>query len=64
MRLFGGVKGRVVRRGKKKREEKEETKLKQEEVNRVVAGLKGGKAIGQDGISNEVWKYGGAELEN
>ncbi|XP_076645564.1 uncharacterized protein LOC143355012 [Halictus rubicundus] len=30
---------------------------------RVIKGLKENKAAGGDGIGNEVWKYGGSEVE-
>ena len=33
-----------------------------DEMGRVIAGLKGGKAPGGDGISAEVWKHGGDNL--
>jgi len=67
MGLLGGVEGRVVR-GRKERREKQgegdrEEDLEWEEVKRIIEGLKDGKAIGQDGISNEVWKYGGEGIK-
>ena len=33
-----------------------------DEMARVIAGLKDGKAPGEDGISAEVWKHGGGNL--
>lgn len=54
MGLLGGVEGRVIRGEKERRGERDETELEQEEVKRVIAGLKGGKAIGRDGIPNEM----------
>ena len=29
----------------------------------MIDGLKDGKAIGNDGIPNEVWKYGGEDIK-
>jgi len=46
----GGKKNR--RRGRHKREE----------IEKVVRGLKEGKAMGIDGIPNEVWKFGGERI--
>ena len=37
--------------------------MEREEIKRVVKDLKDGKAVGGDGIGNEVWKYGGVEVE-
>lgn len=37
----------------------EEEELGREEVREVIRKLKDGKAVGGDGIQNEVWKYGG-----
>ena len=45
------------------RGEDEEGDIGKEEIRRVVRGLKDGKAMGGDGIPNEVWKYGGVEVE-
>lgn len=60
--LLGGVEGRVVSGiGREKREEGEE-ELRKEEVMEVIRKLKDGKAMGSDGIPNEVWKYGGEEV--
>ena len=50
-------------RGGKKEGEDEEGQLSKEEVKRVVRKLKDWKAGGGDGITNEVWKYGGIEVE-
>ena len=46
-------------RGRKKEGEDKEGELSKEEVRRVVRKLKDGKAGGGDGLTNEVWKYGG-----
>jgi len=44
------------RRGKKR-------DLEKEEVRRVLEGLKDGKALGVDGVPNEMWKYRGWKIE-
>jgi len=44
---------------KGQRRTEEEEGIRREEIERVVRGLKEGKAMGIDGIPNEVWKYGG-----
>jgi len=64
MRLLGGREDRVVR-GEQRGEEEviEEEEISREEVRKTIEGLKVGKAMGVDGIPNEVWKYGGEELE-
>ena len=52
------------KRGERRRVvEGEERELSKEEVRRVVRNLKDWKAGGGDGITNEVWKYGGIEVE-
>jgi len=64
MRLTGGREDRVVRgevRGGKEMIEEEE--ISREEIKRTIGELKVGKAMGVDGIPNEVWKFGGEELE-
>jgi len=57
MRLMGDGEDRVIR-GKGRAEEEliEEEELSREEVNRMIEGLKTGKAMGVDGIPNEMWK--------
>ena len=35
-----------------------------DDMVRAIKGLKDGKTPGGDGISAEVWKYGGANLSN
>ncbi|XP_024871881.1 uncharacterized protein LOC112454616, partial [Temnothorax curvispinosus] len=60
--LLGGVKERVVmrtRRGEGREEEEEEEEIRREEVWEVVRKLRERKAMGSDGIPNEVWKFGG-----
>ncbi|KYN18942.1 hypothetical protein ALC57_08785, partial [Trachymyrmex cornetzi] len=37
--------------------------LSREEIRKVTRNLKDGKAMGVDRIPNEVWKYGGEEME-
>jgi len=64
MRLMGSREDRVIR-GEGRREEKviEEEEISREELRRVVRESKDGKAMGVDGIPDEVWKYGGAGME-
>lgn len=61
--LLGGVEWRVVRGIGGNREGDGEEGLSRKEVREVIRKLKDGKAVGGDGIPNEVWKYGGEELE-
>ncbi|XP_026827634.1 golgin subfamily A member 6-like protein 22 [Ooceraea biroi] len=58
MRLLGEVEGRVVR-GMEGRGGDEEEEISRKEVTEVLQKLKEGKAVGEDGIPNEAWKYGG-----
>lgn len=52
-----------MRRGKREgRERDEEVELSREEIERVLGGLKMGRATGVDGIANEVWRCGGEEV--
>lgn len=44
-------------RGGEKRKEEEE--LERREIFRIIEGLKVRKAMGVDGVPNEVWKFGG-----
>jgi len=37
--------------------------LERGEIRKVVGKLKDGKAMGMDGIPNEVWRYGGEGTE-
>jgi len=37
--------------------------LKKEEIKRILRRVKDGKAMGVDGIPDEVWKYGGEKIE-
>lgn len=63
MWLLGGVDSRVVKGGEIRREEEDkEEEIREEEFRRVIRRLKIGKA-GLDEIPNEVWKYGGEEME-
>ena len=71
IKLLGGVEDRVVREEewKEGREEGgEEEEEREEEINRgeireAIKKLKEGKASGIDEIPNEIWKYGGEEIE-
>ncbi|XP_046145405.1 vicilin-like seed storage protein At2g18540 [Osmia bicornis bicornis] len=66
MNLLGGTEEKVVMGGERKPEEEEEgaqeEEINREEIRRAEAKLKDGKAVGGDGIPNEVWKYGGEEV--
>ncbi|XP_071648500.1 uncharacterized protein [Temnothorax longispinosus] len=61
MELMGGVENKVVK-GEGGRDRQDEEEIELEEVRNVIKKLKTGKAIGKDGIPNEVWKYGGEEM--
>ena len=61
--LLGGVEWRVKWGGGRREGRDEEREIGRDEIGRVVRGLKDGKAGGSDGIQNEVWKYGGEEVE-
>lgn len=61
MRLLGGVEYRVTRENGDRKSEDREGELNKEEI-REIRDLKDGKAAGCDGISGEVWKYGGEEM--
>lgn len=64
MRRLGGVEEKVVRgTGREVEGEDEEEEINKEEIRKMLKELKGGKAPGMDGITNEVWKYGGVKLE-
>lgn len=53
---------RVVR--EEERGEDGEEKIDRKEIKVIMKRLKEGKAAGGDGIPNEVWKYGGKEMES
>lgn len=54
MELLEGVEGRVVKGMRKEREKDGENDLGREEIERVLRGLKDGKAAGVDGAINEL----------
>ncbi|CAD6219941.1 GSCOCG00011532001-RA-CDS, partial [Cotesia congregata] len=63
---FGGVEERRSWEGLTEEETEEEGELgdiELEEVREVVKKLKDYKALGGDGIPNEVWRYGGEKIE-
>lgn len=60
--LLGGVERRVVMGGKRKRKREGEKIISREEVRRVTKKLKEKKAMGMDGVPNEVWKYKGEKM--
>ncbi|XP_076298035.1 uncharacterized protein LOC143217535 [Lasioglossum baleicum] len=62
-KVLGGVGWRVRRGEITGRRKDAERDIEIEEIRRVIKGLKDGKAAGGDGIPNEVWKYGGCEIE-
>lgn len=56
--LLEGNREERVRRGKESKGRKaEEEELKWKEMRKVIDNLKLNKAVGGDGIPNEVWKY-------
>lgn len=64
MGLLGDVWNRVVReyeRGSMVEDRKED--INRREMKRTIRRLKDGKAAGIDGLPEEVWRYGGKELE-
>lgn len=63
MGLLGGVEGKVVRGSENRREGRGEKEIGLEEVRKSIKGLKDKKAMEIDEIPNEVWKYGGEEIE-
>lgn len=64
MNVIGGM-GEKVERGREARgRDEEESDLEEEEVKRVLRGLKVKKAMGIDGIPNEEWQYGGENVES
>lgn len=62
MELLVGVEKRVRRGIKEGRERDEENELRKMEIERVISGLKNGKAAVVDGIASEIWKFGGEEV--
>ncbi|XP_077273093.1 uncharacterized protein LOC143903409 [Temnothorax americanus] len=62
MELMGGMENKVLK-GEGRRNRQKEEKIELEEVRNVIKKLKAGKAIGNDGIPNEAWKFGGEEME-
>lgn len=52
-------------RGKREGGEQDgEEEIRREEVEKVINRLKGGKAAGVDGMTNEVWKHGGERIKD
>jgi len=66
MGLLGGIERRAVRVMEREegRREKDEKEVELEEVKGAIGRLKDGKALGMDGIPNEVWRYGGEKVKN
>ncbi|KZC06661.1 hypothetical protein WN55_10572 [Dufourea novaeangliae] len=60
---MGEVNYRVLEGERNKREERLKH-LSKEEINEMVKKLKDGKVAGENGIVNEVWKYGGKGVKN
>jgi len=53
------VKERIIWRDRVGGRKEEERNLAKKKIKRVITGLRDGKALGVDVISNKVWKYGG-----
>lgn len=63
-RILGRVEERVVGRERRLEDEGErKEELGREEMRRAIRNLKDGNNAGMDGITGEVWKYGGEEIE-
>lgn len=60
--LLGGVEGRVLMGEERLGRTMEERDIEKEEIWNVMRKVKDKKAMGRDGIPNEVWKYGGEEV--
>jgi len=62
---LGGIEERVVmEEGRNREEEKEEeTEINRKEIREAIKKLKDGKAIRENGIPEETWKYGREILE-
>jgi len=62
MELLGGVEERVLKGKEKGNRREQERDIEWEEANKVMNKLRVNKAVGLDGIPNEVWRYGGEEI--
>lgn len=54
---------RVVNGAGEEFREDEEEEIERQELRRVIRKMKDRKALGGNNIPNEVWKYGGEEVE-
>lgn len=54
--MLGGTEGRMI--WEKKRSKRVEGEMERWKVEKTMGGLKYKKAA-EDGVANEVWKYGG-----
>ena len=63
MTTLRGVERRVVRRQVGRRREDERGEIAWEGVTKELGKLRDNKAMGGDQIPNEVWRYGGMEVQ-
>lgn len=58
-----GVNKRMIREIGRSAGKNQEGRLTREEVKEVLKGMKDKKAVGINGVSTEVWKYGREQME-
>lgn len=61
--MLGGVKERVGKGEKKKKNWAEENEISREEIRTVLKMIKDGKVAGINKVPGKVWKYGGEKIE-
>ena len=63
MRILGGAEDKTAEERGGRRAEDGEQRIEREELRKVLRKLKKGKAAGEDGVPNKVWKLGGEKVE-